>query len=532
MLKILMKKQLAEIFRSYFYNPKNNKSRSKAAVAGYIALFVVLMVGVLGGMFTMLALGLCGPLAAVGMDWLYFALMGLLAVLLGAFGSVFNTYSGLYLAKDNDLLLSMPITVDTLMASRLLSVYLMGFMYSAVVIVPAVIVYWAVAPVTAGAVGGGVLLVLLISVFVLTLACALGWVVAKISLKLKHKSITTVLVSLLGIGLYYFIYFKAQTVISDLVANAVVYGVKIKGAAYPLYLFGRMAEGDWTAMALVSAAVVLLTALTWLLLSRSFLRLATSGGSTGKARYREKKARVRSLPAALLGKECRRFVSSPNYMLNCGMGVLMIPAAGVLLLLKGGEWLGLLKAVLPGADSVLAALAISVACLLASMNDMAAPSVSLEGKSLWVLQSLPVSAWEVLKAKLKMQLVFTGIPMLVFLACALPVLGLSPVLSLLTAAGSLLAVLLLALFGLTMGLKMPNLHWTSEIAPVKQGGSVALALLGGWAYALLPGGAAMALGRNLHPAVIPAVFCLLTAVLCALLYVWLKNRGAKVFAAL
>ena len=70
------------------------------------------------------------------------------------------------------------------------------------------------------------------------------------------------------------------------------------------------------------------------------------------------------------------------------------------------------------------------------------------------------------------------------------------------------------------------------IVAVKQGGSVALALLGGWAYALLPGGAAMALGRNLHPAVIPAVFCLLTAVLCALLYVWLKNRGAKVFAAL
>ena len=44
--------------------------------------------------------------------------------------------------------------------------------------------------------------------------------------------------------------------------------------------------------------------------------------------------------------------------------VLLIPAAGVLLLLKGGEWLGLLKAVLPGAESTLAALAISVACLL------------------------------------------------------------------------------------------------------------------------------------------------------------------------
>ena len=532
MLKQLVKKQMAEIFRSYLYDAKKSQKRAKGTVILYFALFVFLMVGVLGGMFTFVAMMLCDAMAAVDMGWLYFTLMGLVAIFMGAFGSVFNTYSSLYLAKDNDLLLSLPIPLRVIISSRLVTVYLMGLMYSAVVIVPAVVVYWIRVAHSAAAIVGGLLTVAIVSLIVLLLSCLLGWVVAKISLKLKHKSITTVLVSLLGIGLYYFIYFKAQTVISDLVANAVVYGVKIKGAAYPLYLFGRMAEGDWTAMALVSAAVVLLTALIWLLLSRSFLRLATSGGSAAKARYREKKARVRSLPAALLGKECRRFVSSPNYMLNCGMGVLMIPAAGVLLLLKGGEWLGLLKAVLPGADSVLAALVISAACLLASMNDMAAPSVSLEGKSLWVLRSLPVSPWEALKAKLRLQLLFTGIPMLVFLACALPVLGLSPVLSLLAAAGSLLAVLLLALFGLTMGLKMPNLHWTSEIAPVKQGGSVALALLGGWVYALLPGGAAMTLGRNLHPAVIPAVFCLLTAVLCALLYVWLKNRGAKVFAAL
>ena len=343
MLKQLVKKQMAEIFRSYLYDAKKSQKRAKGTVILYFALFVFLMVGMLGGMFTFVAMMLCDAMAAVDMGWLYFTLMGLVAIFMGAFGSVFNTYSSLYLAKDNDLLLSLPIPLRVIISSRLVTVYLMGLMYSAVVIVPAVIVYWVQVAHSAAAIVGGLLTVAIVSLIVLLLSCLLGWVVAKISLKLKHKSITTVLVSLLGIGLYYFIYFKAQTVISDLVANAVVYGVKIKGAAYPLYLFGRMAEGDWTAMALVSAAVVLLTALTWLLLSRSFLRLATSGGSTGKARYREKKARVCSLPTALLGKECRRFVSSPNYMLNCGLGVLMIPAAGVLLLLKGGEWLGLLK---------------------------------------------------------------------------------------------------------------------------------------------------------------------------------------------
>ena len=59
MLSVLLKKQLTEIFRNYFYNPKTNKARSKAAVAAYIVLFAVLMVVILGGMFTVLSAALC-----------------------------------------------------------------------------------------------------------------------------------------------------------------------------------------------------------------------------------------------------------------------------------------------------------------------------------------------------------------------------------------------------------------------------------------------------------------------------------------
>ena len=387
MLKQLVKKQMAEIFRSYLYDAKKSQKRAKGTVILYFALFVFLMVGVLGGMFTFVAMMLCDAMAAVGMGWLYFTLMGLVAIFMGAFGSVFNTYSSLYLAKDNDLLLSLPIPLRVIISSRLVTVYLMGLMYSAVVIVPAVIVYWVQVAHSAAAIVGGLLTVAIVSLIVLLLSCLLGWVVAKISLKLKHKSITTVLVSLLGIGLYYFIYFKAQTVIADLVANAAVYGAKIKGAAYPLYVFGRVAEGDWLAMLLVTAVTALLTALTWLLLSRSFLRLATSGSNAAKTRYREKKVRVRSLSAALLAKECRRFVSSPNYMLNCGFGILMLMAAGVMMLFKGGELSMLLTSVFNGSEGIVLALTVSMACLLASMNDMAAPSISLEGKNLWELHS-------------------------------------------------------------------------------------------------------------------------------------------------
>ena len=224
MLKTLLKKQMAEIFQSYLYDAKKNRKRSKASTIMFIVMYVFIMVGILGGIFTYLAIAICKPFSDVGMGWLYFALMGLIAIALGSFGSVFNTFSGLYLSKDNDLMLSLPIPVRYLLVSRLLSVYLMGLMYAAVVIVPAVIVYWVVTPVTALSVIGSVLLVALISGIVLILSCLLGWVVAKASLKLKNKSFVTVLLSLLFIGAYYFLYFKAQTLIGELISNAAAYG--------------------------------------------------------------------------------------------------------------------------------------------------------------------------------------------------------------------------------------------------------------------------------------------------------------------
>ena len=72
MLKTLVKKQLMEIFRSYFYNAKTNKKRSTAGIIAYILLFAALMIG-LGGMFTELSVSLCAPLTQAGMGWLYFA---------------------------------------------------------------------------------------------------------------------------------------------------------------------------------------------------------------------------------------------------------------------------------------------------------------------------------------------------------------------------------------------------------------------------------------------------------------------------
>ena len=533
MLKLLLKKQLLEIFQVYFYDAKKNKARSKASTVMYFVLFILLVFGLLGGIFTFLAEKLCTPLLTAGMDWLYFALMGLIAVLLGAFGSVFNTYSGLYLPKDNDLLLSMPIPVSALVTARLFGVYLMGLLYSAVVIVPAIIVYWVMAGVTLPAVLGGFLMTLLISVFVLTISCVLGWLVAKISRKLKHKSLITVLISLVVIGAYYFIYFKAQSLIQDLLENAAVYGAQIKGAAYPVYLFGSVGVGDVMASVIVSAAVAVLFLLMWVLLSRSFLQLATSTGKSVRREYREVRSRQRGIDTALLNREFSHFTASPSYMLNCGLGTFLMPLCAIAVLWKGSELFTVLDAMFAQTAGSVPLLLCVVLCGLASMNFMTAPSVSLEGKSLWLLQSLPVKPWRIFRAKIRMQLLLTGLPLVLCIVCTAAVYPLRPtqLLMLLLFAGSY--ALLMALVGLSLGVKMPTLTWTNEIVPIKQGAPVMITLFGGFGYMVL-----LLVGFMLLPGWVLGFCGYMSCFVGANLFLsgwtclWLRKKGVARFRAL
>ena len=531
MLKILLKKQIMEIFRMYFYDEKKNKARSKASTIGFIVLFVFLMAGMLGGIFTFLAVSMCGALVSAGADWLYFLFFGAVAVLLGAFGSIFNTFSGLYLSKDNDLLLSMPIPVKDIIASRLMSVYLMGLMYSSVVTVPAVIVYWIKARTDVLSVICNILFIAKISAVILILSCALGYVVARVSVKLKRKSYITVLTSLAFFGLYYFVCFKAQSFISYLINNAAVLSDKIKTMSFSAYALGEAFAGNILYMLVASLILAAVIALTIFLISKSFVKTAVLSSEQSRVKHKEKSEKKKSLDSALFCKELRRFTSSANYMLNCGMGCLVLIIAGVAFIIKGDSILSFFDHQFGGFLSPKVMLCAAV-CVMCAMNDITAPSVSLEGKSLWIYQSLPVDAFDVLKAKVYVQTVLTGIPALFCSVCACIIAEMNALEWIMTFITVLVSILFFSEFGLILGLKMPNLNWTNEISPIKQGLPPMISVFGGMIFAIL-----IAVGDLIMNGVIPdwaylAVFALIFFILSALMYAWIKKKGTRIFREL
>ncbi|HBD86238.1 MAG TPA: hypothetical protein DC001_02285, partial [Clostridiales bacterium] len=90
-----------------------------------------------GGMFS----ALCRPLVSFGLGWLYFALAAIMSVTLCFIGSVFTAQQQLFSARDNDLLLAMPIPPAYILGSRMIMLLVLNFLMGLLVIAPAGVVY-------------------------------------------------------------------------------------------------------------------------------------------------------------------------------------------------------------------------------------------------------------------------------------------------------------------------------------------------------------------------------------------------------
>ncbi len=536
MLKALMKKQLLEINSFYFMNKKTGKMRSKAGIAGFTVLYIFLF-ALLGFLFYGVARLLEPAFFAAGLDWLYFCMMGMLSIAMGTFGSVFNTFAGLYLAKDNDLLLSMPIPPYKILFSRLVSVYSMSLLYTSLVWIPTVLRYFISGNAT---VSGGIFSVLqlfIITLFVTVLTCALGWVVALISSKLKNKSFITVIFTLVFIGAYYLVYFRINAFLQSIVNNAEFVGNKIKSIFYPFYLMGLASKGEILPMLAVIVIVAILSFATFWIMSKTFLKITTTKKADKKAEVKKLNFKSSGMKSALLHKELKKFTSSSVYMLNCGIGAIIIVVCAVVLLIKTGsirELLSVLSVAMPGMETLIPVFASAVISLMMSTNQITAPSVSLEGKNLWILQSMPVNPKDVLSAKQKLHIIINMPVAVIGSAVFAFVIKADFTTAVYMIVFSAVYVLFTASFGLFLNLKMPNVSWTNETVPIKQGAPVAIGLFGSWGLSIVFAGVGYLLFAKTKMDMTNYIFyaTILLVFVTGRINKWIEKTGTVIFSTL
>lgn len=530
MLKALIKKQFGAMW--YGLINRNNKGNKKSSLL-YGVLFIYVF-GYLGVMNYNLFKPLCEPLIMMEKEWLYFAFAAVYATIFAIIGGVFTVQAQVYEGRDNETLLSMPIPPIKILISRLIPVYAQVFLFSSVFMAASYIPYAQVAAINAKILIAWILLLFALPCLGLVLCCILGWCTAWISSKMRNKNIFTIVVSFGFLLVYFMFAFKIQDYMLKLITpnTSDAISESIKSYLWVFYQVGMAATGDLTSLVIFVLIIIAALAVTFLALSHGYLNIMTRKTAKKKAVYRSKKLKVGSAFSALMRKEAKLFFGCPVYLLNCGLGVIFLAAIAIYLFISGDGIINMLGIIFPG-EYTAPFCGIIAICAVSSMNIVSAPSISMEGESLWILQSLPATSWKVLKSKLAFHCLITA-PFAVICGAVLAFkVAQNLLVCFMLIATPLVFVLFVGCVGLILNLKKPNLHWETPTVAVKQGMAVIFTMLISWAilsvFIIL-----FATGVfDIIPAVLSCCLPFCIFVLGDLfMLMWLKDKGTKIFETL
>lgn len=518
-VKTLLLVRLRSVFSSLLGRRKDG-SRPTATVGRMVGLGIAYLIIALSLTVLMVSMSAVMAMATipVGMDWFYFATFTLLMFSFIFVFGIFETKSELFECKDNELLLSMPINPRHIVISRMLAVLVYNYVEALVIFLPAIIVYLAFGGGIPEALGA-IITLLFVPLLATALSSGVGYIVARVAKKVKKNSFVTLGLSLLFLALYmvgYNALINGMTALED-PSFDITDHVKSSGPMYYLGLAVTL-HPLWTTILIALAATA--AYLAYRLISDSYVSIVSDSGSRAKEVYKEKRLRSNGRFMALTKKELYRFISSAAYMLNGGLGAVFILILGVAALFAKSDIaevvnLLTLDAGWLRADEIVAPIATSILVMLSSMVMLSSSALSLEGRNVWIIKSMPISAREVLFAKAMPHLIVSIPPVLIASVCLIIATEPAPLYWLFYILTPVVANIAFALFGILMNTAFPKFDYENEAQPIKQSLPVFISTMGG----MLAGFGLISLSFTLALMGMSLLVCIITLLLLSALAV-------------
>lgn len=436
--------------------------------------------------FAILGLVLCGYVvgisylvASTGLGALVPAFLTILTSLIIFFFTVFKSGAEIFDYGYYCSVAHLPIKRSSIIASRLIGMYLTDAILSLLVFLSGAV---GVSIVQTQSIGYYIMMILsafLVPVLPLCVSCFIGVGVSAIVSRLKKgKLIGSILLCLFACGIMALTYTMPEE--DDAIIGAIGDLIKSTCAIYPPALWisqGVLGESVLPYI-LFALSSVLLSVIFVIVVAKVYMKLCILLGSTHsqKVKIDIQKSKTNTPFLALYKREFKRLFSSTVYFTNTLIGNIMAIIGSVALLFIDASSLSVeLEGVNFG--SFFGPMVIGAISVFANMSPITTAIIGIEGKSFDLTKSLPVSAKTLLLAKLFAGFTFS-VPTAIVVICLLIF---SPI-----CAGASIALMILSplvfgiatpVAGLFMNIKFPSLKWTNEQVPVKQGKAVLFTML-------------------------------------------------------
>lgn len=459
-----------------FRGLNNFREKKKLLFTTVMMIIAILLVGLLS---TIYSLALAEGLAAMG----YLDLLMLFAIIASSiivfFTSIYKVQGVLFSFKDYDLLMSLPIKNSTILASKLIGMLIINYIGIAFVLLPASVIYF----IKVDNLSWVYFLILIIgSIFIpmipLIAASIVAVLITFISTRFKYKNLTIIVLGMIFFLLIMFISFKAQHFINSFIENSssIVEGIS-KVYAPAVYLKNALIEFNMIYL-IKFIAVSIIPFVAFIFVFSKIFKVINGklGESYKSANYKVGELNINSGIKALTMVELKRYFSIPIYVLNTAFGMILILVAAIASFFIGSESITMILEI-PYGEEMLPISILAITIFAIGLSCTTCSSISLEGKNLWIIKSLPIEIIEIFKGKIYLNLIIT-IPLAVisnllfFISLKLNINYL-----IFNIIISIAFAIVSAMAGLLINLYFPKLQWSNATVVVKQSASVLLSMI-------------------------------------------------------
>lgn len=535
MLKTLLKSRLQALWASLSQGSKKKKSASGVVLIIVFAFLAVYMLGAISLVF----FGIGFALKEQGDTWAFFTLASLISSALCLFGSIFTTKTQIFESKDNELLLSMPIPPKYILISRILVLLVVNYILEALVMLPALVMYGITIGYTIVGFIFALLSFILIPFLTLAVSAIIAWIISFIASKIRNKTLVSTAMFIVFFAAYMYFCFSLGSITgSGEEMNIDLSGLKNTFIFY--YLGNSISNENLLHFVIFTLVAVIPAIITFLVISYSFIKIITTKKTAKKAEFKGNKDKSSSPFMALVKKELKRFFTSTAYIMNCGIGSIMLAILSVVVAINAPSILEAIevqfsdptqavpKELIYSFIPVIIAVASS---FIVSMSLVSAPSISLENNNLWILHSLPIKPKTILFAKITNHMIICTPVSITAVIIACVSLKVSFINVLLVVLTNIAIIAFSGYFGMLLGLKFPKFDWQNENVAVKQGFAIFGTMFGSMIYAMILSVITFIVAV-FNATLALVVMIIPSLVLCVLLHLYFVYKSEKDFEKL
>jgi len=451
---------------------------------------------------------------------------------------VYKTGSLLFNCKDDQLLLSLPIKRSTVLFVRIFKFYIFELIFNSIWILPIMVAYirWAeVIDWTYYLVS--ILMLFFLPIIPIVLSCIIGAITSSLSSRFKYKNLAQIIISMAFCVVIIYISLNIEVFYKYIIAHATSINDLITKIYYPAGVYASLiTKFDIVKLLVFILINLVIFILGILLLSKFYFRINSRLKKvTTYNKIKIDNLVIKSNPSiiSLIKKELNTFFKIPVFIVNAGFSLVLFIIIAIVLCIKFNDFLPIItdpngfnlsKELIMNNLSLIVLILISFTAFTTSITNSV---ISLEGRNINILKSLPIKAKDILMSKIYSCLVITTPVILIgdiilFIRFKINIIEIFLLLIL-----SILIPLVSHFIGLITNLKYPKLDWENTAEVVKQSTSSFISVMIGMLLMMISIVIIISILGKINSTLVLVIFTGIYCIINILLYMYLTTKGVN-----